>query len=101
MKIIETLQTKSKEDAKKAISEQLSMRALDVLNEIKIEEALMSPQQKMDFDRYMHGAMSKKEYREKWKVGQKTDGKYKLDPTGLYHNMIKTAGEEDKKTSKE
>jgi len=50
----------------------------------------------MDFSRMMHGAMSRDEYNKKWKKGKYAEksGKYKLDPTGVYHNLIKTVKEE-------
>lgn len=60
MKFIETLQTKSKEEAKKAISEQLSMRALDVLNEIKTSDLLKGAEKAyIDATRQGNGVMAK------------------------------------------
>lgn len=72
---------------KDALSEELDL--------VELDEA-MSPQQDMDFKRMMAGAMSRDEYNKKWKKGKyaQKSGKYKLDPTGVYHNLIKTVGEE-------
>ncbi len=58
----------------------------------RLDEAGMSAQQMMDFNRYIHGAMSKVDYQTKWKkkVDPVKAAKNKLDPTGVYHNLIKT-----------
>lgn len=63
--------------------------------EVELDEA-KSPQQDMDFKRMMSGAMSRDEYNKKWKKGKyaQKSGKHRLDPSGIYHNLIKTVGEE-------
>jgi len=74
---------------------------LKSVQEETIDEAQgMTPQQNMDFSRMMHGAMSRDEYNKKWKKGKyaPVNGKNKLDPTGVYHNLIKTVKEETMKT---
>ena len=55
-------------------------------------EALKSPGQKQDFQRMMSGAMSRKEYTAKYPKAK--DSTKKLDSTGVYKNLIKTAKEE-------
>ena len=57
--------------------------------------------EKADFDRMMHGVMTRDEFNKRWKKGQYAEksGKYKLDPTGLYHNMIKGVNEAESFTN--
>ena len=60
----------------------------------KVDEA-MSPQQKFDFQRVTYGAMKKADYDAKWK--KPVDGSKKLDPTGVYKNLIKKPVDESSK----
>lgn len=64
--------------------------------EVELEEA-KTPAEKMDFQRMMAGAMSRDEYNKKHKKGKyaQKSGKYKVDPSGIYHNLIKTAVKEE------
>lgn len=50
----------------------------------------MSVQQSRDFERVMYGAMKRDEYDKKWKVGKyrPKDPNHRLDPTGVYKNML-------------
>jgi hypothetical protein len=56
----------------------------------EISEA-MSIQQSRDFERVMYGAMKRDEYEKKWKLGKyrPKDPNRRLDPTGVYKNMLK------------
>ena len=67
-----------------------------VHEEVELEEA-KTPAEKMDFQRMMAGAMSRDEYNKKYKKGKyaQKSGKYKVDPSGIYHNLIKTAVKEE------
>jgi hypothetical protein len=63
-----------------------------------VDEAVMegmSLKQMSDFNLMLHGAMSRDEYNKKWKQGshRPLDPKKKLDPTGVYKNLIKTMDE--------
>ena len=55
-----------------------------------------TPAQKRDFKNMMAGAMSRDEYNKKHSLGKYAEksGKSKIDPTGVYHNMIKTVSED-------
>lgn len=63
--------------------------------EVELDEA-KTPAQKNDFKRVMAGAMSRDEYNKKHSLGKYAakSGKSRIDPTGVYHNLIKTANEE-------
>ena len=58
-------------------------------------EGAKTPAQKRDFKNVMAGAMSRDEYNKKYSLGKYAakDSKKKLDPTGVYHNLIKTVSE--------
>lgn len=62
----------------------------------KVKEAAKTPAQKRDFKNMMAGAMSRDEYNKKHGLGKHAakSGKSKLDPTGVYHNLIKTPVDE-------
>ena len=72
-------------------------RAVDKLakEEVELDEA-KTPAQKMDFQRMMAGAMSRDEYNKKHGLGKYAakSGKSRLDPTGVYHNLIKGVKED-------
>jgi hypothetical protein len=61
-----------------------------------IGEAVKSPQQSFDFQRVMHGAMSRDEYQKKWKLGKyKKSGNKLAGPGGLYKNLVKSEDTEE------
>lgn len=70
--------------------------AIKKLTKEELEEAAKTPAQKRDFKNVMAGAMSRDDYNKKHKLGKYAEksGKSKLDPTGVYHNLIKTTNEE-------
>ena len=63
---------------------------IDELNEAK------TPAQKRDFKNMLAGAMSRDAYNKKHGLGKYAakSGKSRVDPTGVYHNAMKTVGEE-------
>lgn len=64
------------------------------INEAEFDEG-MSRQQAFDKQRSLYGTMKKSEYDSKWKKSKPVDGKKKLDPTGVYKNLIKSPVKED------
>lgn len=71
---------------------------LEFSEEVGLDEA-KTPSQKIDFKRVMAGAMSRDDYNKKHGLGNYAEksGKSKVDPTGVYHNLIKGVKEETDK----
>jgi len=59
--------------------------------ELELEEAKMSPQQRADAERVQYGAMKQDDYNKKWKLGKYRPAGNKLTgPGGLYKNLVKS-----------
>lgn len=73
-------------------AEETARKETDKFQAAKKNALRLKDKEKMDFNRMMAGAMSRDEFNKKWKKGKYAvkSGKYKLDPTGMYHNVIKT-----------
>ena len=88
------------DDRKVRTRQQGIIRAVDKLakEEVELEEA-KTPAQKRDFQTMMAGGMSRDDYNKKHGLGKYAEksGKSKLDPTGVYHNLIKGVKEETDK----
>ena len=69
--------------------------AIKKLTKEDLDEA-KTPAQKRDFQTMMAGGMSRDDYNKKHGLGKyaEKNGKSRVDPTGVYHNVMKTIGEE-------
>lgn len=84
------------DDAPTTMAVKLFMMSMkEDFNVTDISEAI-SIQQSRDSERVLYGVMSKDEYDKKWKVGKyrPKDPTSRLDPTGVYKNMLKKKNED-------
>ena len=66
-------------------------------NEDIIDENKNSPQRATDFERFIHGAMSRDEYYKKYNLGKyKPKGNPLAGPGGLYKNLIVKSKNDEK-----
>lgn len=92
----------SNDELEKYGTDEMFIKALNKMTgtmkkeDLELDEAKMTPQQKNDAQRVQYGAMSKDDYNKKYKLGKyKAGGNPLAGPGGLYKNLVKRPMGED------